>query len=64
MGELTDISEFSPHLVSEVMCAKCLRRWISVRPEGVWLKDLHCPTCGPGYVINTGQEIDVESGEK
>ena len=63
MGGLTDISDYRPHVVSEVMCVKCLRRWIAVRPVEVWLKDLHCPTCGPGFVVNTGQVIKGEGGE-
>lgn len=48
------------HTVSEVICVKCGRRWISVRPSNLLLKDIECPDCGTGYVINTGQDIDAE----
>ena len=59
MGDIVDISENRPHIVSEVVCLKCLKRWIAVRPEEVWLKDLECPGCGSvGFTINTGQELD------
>jgi len=61
MGEIVDIYELKPHIVSEVVCLKCMERWLGVYPEGVWLKDLECPNCGPGYVINTGQEIYDEN---
>ena len=54
---VTDISEKMPHKVSEVICVKCGKRWLAVRPENVWLKDLECENCGAGYVIETGQEI-------
>ena len=49
-----------PHKVSEVICVKCGYRWISVRPECTLLKDLECPNCGQGYVIETGEEIPEE----
>lgn len=52
------IEEKMPHKVSEVMCVRCVRRWIDVRPVGVQLKDLMCPGCGQtGGVIETGEEI-------
>ena len=51
----------TPHIVHEAMCIFCTHRWIEVRPEGTLLKDLECPSCRKrGYVIATGQEIDVE----
>lgn len=49
-----------PHRVSEVICVRCGKRWISVRPEGTLLKDLECEKCGAGYVIETGQILDVD----
>ena len=55
---VVDISDHRPHLVSEVMCVKCLRRWIGIYPESVWLKELECENCGPGFVISTGQLLD------
>lgn len=51
------IDELRPSTVSEVICVKCLRRWIAVYLTGTYLKDLHCPNCGPGFVINTGEII-------
>lgn len=56
MGEITDISEKMPHTVSEVICLKCYKRWIDVRPTYTLLVTLECPNCGAGYVIETGQE--------
>ena len=47
------------HAVSEVICVKCGKRWISVRPEKTLLKDLECENCGQGYVIETGQILEV-----
>lgn len=52
------IEEAMPHKVSEVICVKCGHRWISVRPTITRLKDLECPNCGQGYVIETGEEFD------
>ena len=58
MGNIIDIESNLPHKVSEVICVKCGKRWISVRPDGTLLKDLECPNCGAGCVIETGEEID------
>lgn len=44
--------------VSEVICVKCARRWIAVRPVATKLKDLECSKCGAGFVIETGEEIN------
>jgi hypothetical protein len=55
MNGIDEIEKNLPHTVSEVICVKCFKRWISVRLSGVWLKDLECPNCGKGYVIETGQ---------
>jgi len=58
-ANITPIEEKMPHKVSEVMCVRCVRRWIDVRPVGVQLKELMCPGCGQtGGVIETGEEID------
>lgn len=54
---VTNLDEYRPHAVSEVVCLKCLKRWLAVRPASVWLKDIECPNCGPGFVINTGQDL-------
>jgi len=57
MAKIIDIDENTPHKISEVMCVKCHTRWIAVRPTVTRLKDLECPNCGKGYVVETGEEI-------
>ena len=57
MVKIITIEENMPHIVSEVICVKCGKRWICVRPETVWLKDIECPNCGAGFVAETGQPI-------
>lgn len=63
MGDIVEFESNLPHEVSEVICLKCLKRWIAVYPSGTWLKDLHCKCGETGYVINTGQLIDLEDEE-
>lgn len=47
--------------VSEVICVKCLERWIAVRPTHTMLKDMECPRCKyTGSTIETGQEFYME----
>lgn len=60
IGNCISIEDHMPHKVSEVICVKCGKRWISARPEGVMLKELECPNCGKGYVIETGEVINDE----
>lgn len=60
MGDIRYIEEKQSHKVSEVICVKCGKRWIGVRPETIRLKELECPNCGAGYVIETGEELDKE----
>lgn len=69
MDKIMDFNEYkeehTPHIVQEVVCLKCLHRWIAVRPKGTLLKDLKCANlsflCGvTGYVIATGQELTEE----
>ena len=58
MNGIIDIEEYMPHVVREVICLKCLSRWIAVYPEKVLLKQITCQKCEQaGYVIATGQEI-------
>lgn len=52
--------EHTPHIVQEVVCLKCLFRWIAVRPQTTWLKELECKCGNKGYVIATGQELEAE----
>lgn len=58
MTKIIDIESNQPHKTSEVICVKCFNRYWCVRPVGVWLRDLECQKCGPGFMIETGQEID------
>lgn len=60
VGKIISIEENLPHKVSEVVCLKCLHRWIAVRPVGTKLKQLECPECGGFYAIETGEEINEE----
>lgn len=54
-----DLEANLPHIVSEVICIRCKKRWFSARPEEVLLKNLECPKCKKkGYVIETGQVIE------
>lgn len=56
---IVDIDSREPHAVSEVICVKCGERWVSVRPEKTLLKNIECKTCGAGYVIETGQILEI-----
>lgn len=59
MGKISYYEENMPHLVQETVCLKCLYRWLDVRPEWTFLRQLECPGCGEtGYVIATGEIID------
>lgn len=56
---IVDFDEYKEHVVQEVVCLKCLQRWVAVYPSGTWLKDIECPNCHEqGFVIATGQEIN------
>lgn len=59
------IKTYEPCKFSEVVCLKCLHRQISVRPVGTLLKTLQCAECGEqGYIIETGEELNVEYDEE
>lgn len=59
MGDVIPIEKNIPHTVSEVVCLKCLTRFICARPSKVLLKDLQCGVCGnTGYIIETGESLD------
>ncbi len=61
MAKIHDIEENMPHRVSIVICLKCYKRWLAVRPEQTKLVDFECPKCGlQGYTIETGEWIDDE----
>ena len=46
------------HKTSIVICLKCFKRWVAVRPMGTKLINLECKNCGQGFVIETGEEIE------
>lgn len=50
------------HTVSEVVCLRCLRRWICVRPSTVQLKEIECVCRNVGFVIETGQDLYSKGG--
>mgnify|MGYP007133754231 CR=1 FL=1 len=52
-----DNEEDSPHEVSELICLRCLHRWIGVYPQQLKLADMECKCGAIGYIIKTGQTI-------
>ena len=54
---IVHMEEKVPHEVSELICLKCLNRWIGVYPESVLLKEIECKCGAIGYVIKTGQTL-------
>ena len=60
---ILNMEDYEEHTVSEVICVKCGKRWIAVRPSKTLLKQLECPECGlAGYAIETGQELGEKGG--
>ncbi len=59
MNNIHDINKNQPHKLSEVICVKCGKRWLAIRLEGTLLKQLECKTCGQGFVIETGEIIQI-----
>lgn len=57
MSDVINIDDKRPHQVCELICLKCLNRWIGVFPETVLLKSIECKCGEVGYVIKTGQDI-------
>lgn len=54
---IVNIDAYKPHIVREVICVACHRRWIAVYPETALLKNLTCECGEKGTVIATGQEL-------
>jgi Zn finger protein HypA/HybF involved in hydrogenase expression len=61
MVDVINIEANDNHTVSEVICVRCLKRWICARPSDVLLKDIECPECHlQGAVIETGQDMSIK----
>lgn len=58
MSSVIDIESNLNHEVSEVICLKCLNRWVAVYPQATLLKDIECKCGSVGYVIKTGQTME------
>ncbi len=61
MGKVLDINSLDKHEVSMVICLKCYKRWVCVRPQETKLVNIECKKCGQGYVIETGQNLIAKS---
>lgn len=60
MEKVVDFEKNMEHEVSELICFKCLNRWIGVYPSKTLLKQLECKCGAIGYVIKTGQTIEEQ----
>lgn len=45
--------------MAELICLKCLNRWVEVYPEETLLKNIECKCGEVGCVIKTGQTIET-----
>ena len=54
---MTPVEDNTEYEVAELMCLKCLNRWIGVYPAEVPLKDIECKCGEIGYVVKTGQTL-------
>ena len=61
---ITPIEVNLPHEVSELICLKCLNRWIGVYPRYTQLKEMQCKCGEKGYVIKTGQSLYTSESEE
>lgn len=59
MEKIVDFEKNMEHEVSELICLKCLNRWIGVYPSKTLLKQLECKCGATGCVIKTGQTLNV-----
>jgi len=49
-----------PHVISELICIKCGKRFICVRPDvELLLKNIECSSCNAiGFMIETGEDMN------
>lgn len=62
--EIVSNEAYLEHEVSELICLKCLSRWIGVYPKQIPLKNLECQCGAVGFVIKTGQTLPESEGEE
>ena len=60
MGKILEYESNLEHEVAELICLKCLHRWIGVYPSETDLKDIECKCGEIGYVIKTGQTLLID----
>lgn len=63
-GKAIELDAYRPHKVSELICVKCGKRFISCRPLGTKLKDMDCPNLkcqSRGFIIETGEVFDDDT---
>jgi len=59
MGKVVDIDRDMETVTREMICVKCLARYIYVSPANVPMKDLMCGGCEEtGFLIDTGQGVE------
>jgi hypothetical protein len=59
MTKIINIDANLPHSISEVICLKCLKRWIAIYPSHTnILKKFECKNGHIGFVIKNGQDLD------
>lgn len=60
MGDIIRIEKNMPHVSREIICVKCLARFVSVAPAALLLRNMECGGCGEvGYCVDTGQGVDI-----
>ena len=60
---MTSFEENQEHEICELICLKCLNRWIGVFPTETLLKNIECKCGEVGYVIKTGQSLEEVADE-
>ena len=60
--ERVENNEDLPHEVAELICLRCLHRWIGVYPQELKLADMECQCGCVGFIIKTGQTLPKSEG--